>query len=238
MQDKHVPTRLTPSDFKILLGVYDLKGQFEVGLKVAIVQKVHVHPDWNPKAQSFDADIAVLELGKEIQYAEFIQPICLIPPQSQIASITQGIVVGFGRSEDNPYEKIAKVIEMPIHSYAKCAESEDHHHLISHRTICAGYANGTGVCSGDSGSGLIVLHNGAYYLRGIVSSSLFKGLNCNVDAYSVLTDVTKYYGWIKTGKAEEQALNINQLFEAAKTSNPELYNALKAFEESLKKKEN
>lgn len=125
-----------------------------------------------------------------------------------------GVVAGFGRSEHNSIETIANVIEVPVISFHECTKSSNHHSIISPRTICGGYANGTGVCNGDSGSGLIVQHNGAYYLRGIVSASLFGDNNqCNVKAYSVFTDVTKYFDWITTGNDIKYAFEIKQLKE-------------------------
>lgn len=158
------------------------------------------HPDWHPRIQSYDADIAILELDGHVHFNNFIQPICIAAPEFTPSSIVLGLVIGFGKSEFSDVENVARKINMPIHSYKTCAESSDHESLLSHRAICGGYANGTGVCVGDSGSGLIVRHNGAYYLRGIVSASLHGDqFGCNVHAYSVFTDVTKFYDWIVTG---------------------------------------
>lgn len=75
--------------------------------------------------------------------------------------------------------------------------NEDLGKISSGRTFCGGQGRGVGVCQGDSGSGLFVVHDGAYYLRGVVSSSLYNGhLGCDVENYSVFTDVLKFYDWI------------------------------------------
>jgi len=121
-------------------------------------------------------------------------------PNSNVAAIKTGIVVGFGRSEDETkvHENIPKMLETPIHSNEDCFL---HNYLLvklsSRRTFCGGTGTGIGVCKGDSGSGLFVTDGTAYYLRGIVSSSLIGGrYGCDVDVYSVFTDVTKYIEWI------------------------------------------
>jgi len=87
---------------------------------------------------------------------------------------------------------------MPIHSNSDCFNNNEDLALISSgRTFCGGSGRGVGVCTGDSGSGLIVTDGTAFYLRGIVSSSLLNAKRgCDVDSYAVFTDVTKYIDWI------------------------------------------
>ncbi|XP_070509162.1 ovochymase-like [Chironomus tepperi] len=192
-----------PRDIFVVLGAHDLDARQEPSRITASVKSIYVHHDWNPHIASYDADIAVLELEDEITFNRYIQPICIAVPNSEAALLTDGIVVGFGKSEYKDVENIARVIPSPIHSYEFCANSSDHVSLLTHRTFCGGYANGTSVCVGDSGSGLIVKYNGAYYLRGIVSSSLHDPIiGCNIDKYSVFTDILAFYSWITTGKDE------------------------------------
>lgn len=51
---------------------------------------------------------------------------------------------------------------------------------------------------GDSGSGFFIKIGSIYYLRGIVSSSLFKpDGQCDVFNYAVYTDITKFLDWIE-----------------------------------------
>jgi secreted trypsin-like serine protease len=119
---------------------------------------------------------------------------------SNIEYLTNGFVVGFGKSEDESkfHENIPKVLGTPIHRNDDCfLANHELASISSKRTFCAGSGNGEGVCNGDSGSGLIVQHNGVYYLRGIVSSSLRASkYGCDVDSYAVFTDVLMFSGWI------------------------------------------
>lgn len=200
MQEKGRSIRLLPSMFVALLGVYNLNNSLEIGRTPYAIQSVNTHPEWSPHSENFDADIAVLVLETEVIYNKYIQPACVVFAGSNAVRITKGIVVGYGKSEDTSkiHESIPKVLETPIHSNEDCFL--EHHALVkisSRRTFCGGTGNGVGVCRGDSGGGLFVNENGAYSLRGIVSSSLIGGpYGCDVDVYSVFTDVTKYVDWI------------------------------------------
>ena len=136
----------------------------------------------------------------KIGFDNYIQPICLVTAGVNIEISNNGVVVGFGKSEDDTktHENIPKIIETPIHDNIDCfLKQYELAKLSSKRTFCGGTGNGVGVCSGDSGSGLVVLHGGSYYLRGIVSSSL-RGYKygCDVDSFSVFTDVLKYNTWV------------------------------------------
>lgn len=191
-------------DIFVILGGHNLKALNEPGRTTASVSEIYVHHEWNPNMVSYDADIAIVKLAEPVAFSSYIQPICIAAPKSEAATKTDGLVVGFGRSEHMRIENIARVITSPIHSYQFCANSSDHENLLTHRTFCGGFPNGTNVCEGDSGSGLIVKHNKTYFLRGIVSAALYDGLiGCNIDSYSIFTDVLEFYSWVTSGKDDK-----------------------------------
>ena len=200
MQEKQSSILKSAGEFAVLLGSHDLKKFIEIGRTPYAVQRIIVHPDWNPLTEAYDADIAVLVLEREVTFNEHIQPVCLVTPKSNIAVLATGVVVGYGKSEDETkrHENIPKILDTPIHTNENCFL--DHHALLkisSRRTFCGGTGTGIGVCRGDSGGGLFVKYGSAYYIRGIVSSSIIGGpYGCDVDVYSVFTDVTKYIDWI------------------------------------------
>ena len=172
---------------------------YEVGKSTAAVVKIHIHPDWNIHTSNYDADISLLELEDEINFNKYIKPICIAKPFSEAAAKTNGIVVGFGVTESGLTSNIAKKLDIPIVGYHDCSVSTDHKYLITSKTFCGGKANGSGVCSGDSGSGVYVLYNGRYYIRGIVSLALLNNEGeCNVNTYSLFTDIIEFFGWIKS----------------------------------------
>ena len=104
--------------------------------------------------------------------------------------------------------------------------------MLSHRGICGGYANGTGVCTGDSGSGLIVVHDGIYYLRGIVSASLNGPLSgCNLRAYSIFTDIMEFTACIMVGKDDKTL--IHYLLEKIRKCESEMSRLKKTLSSNL-----
>ena len=120
--------------------------------------KCTVHPDWNSSNTQFDADIAIMTFRTgEIPSSKFIQPIFLwnddTPPTQ-----TEGYVAGWGMNQKSDYswlEETPSKLTVPIHTNAHCWYTE--HKLLpisSPRTFCAGKADGTGVCNGDSGGAL------------------------------------------------------------------------------------
>jgi len=180
--------------------MHDLSKSYERGRITLGVKAIRLYHDWNINIEMHDADIAILELEREITFNTYIQPICVAGPESPVANILNGTVVGFGRSENRDSEDIAKRLNIPMVDYHKCSESEEHRHLLSPRTFCGGTEDGRGVCDGDSGSGVYVVHNGRTYLRGIVAASLSDAENgCNVNKHAVFTKATDFYGWIKSG---------------------------------------
>ena len=183
----------------VLLGFHDLSLSIEVGRVPFAVQNINIHPDWNPYTTSYDSDIAVLVLHREVTFNEYIQPICMTSSNPSIADITEGVVVGNGKGgQANNHEHIPKILKIPIQSFQTCTKKDYvFKGLLTSRAFCAGSGTGQGVCTGDSGSGFVVEIGDIFYLRGIVSSSLSNPiLGCDVNSYSVFTDTLKYVNWV------------------------------------------
>ena len=171
----------------------------EIGRRSLKVHSINLHPDWNTKTYSYDADIAVLLLEEDVQFSHQIIPICMNSTDSRISLAPNGIVVGNGKSsEDNEHENIPKMLKMPVQTDEICMEKDDFFkQLSSGRTFCAGSADGNGVCSGDSGSGFVVKIGPNFYLRGITSVSLGDPmLGCDVKSFAVFTNAVKFIDWI------------------------------------------
>lgn len=196
---KHAATKLLPRDVVAVFGAYDLSNFLETGRIVQSPKKNHIHDDWNHLTESYDADIALLEFwANKIHFDDYIQPICLWQSDDEPA-ITEGIVTGWGRSEDTSkaHENKPKLIKAPIQSNERCfLETKALLDLSSLRTFCAGLRNGSGVCSGDSGGGFFIKINGLFYLKGIVSSSLIRDDGCDVSKNAIYTNVVIFKDWI------------------------------------------
>lgn len=196
--------KLNSSEVNVLLGVHNLSVTHETNRITEEVERIHVHDDWNPLTTSYDADIAILILKTEVEYSSYINPVCLMQPNKSISNITLGTVVGFGKSENREREDIAREAKFPIHSHTDCVTKFPELQPISaQRTICGGYANGTGACTGDSGSALTVVKDNRHYIRGIVSASYNHEIfTCDIYKYSIFTDLRNFMPWI-----------INKIFE-------------------------
>lgn len=162
------------------------------------VTKIVLHEDWNPGTLTFDADLAVLVLEEEILFSKYLKPVCLWCSHHD-KTVKEGIVAGWGESEDasREFEPLPRQLKVPIHTNEDCFL--DHKQLVSissRRTFCAGSGTGNGTCFGDSGNGLFFIHNNTFYLKGIVSSALVLNSKCNLNVYSVFTNVLKFQNWI------------------------------------------
>lgn len=162
-----------------------------------------IHPDWNPSARRYDADIATLILDDDVPYTKYIRPVCL---PTRNTPMKEGWVAGWGESEDKKkeYENIPRQIRIPIHSNEHCfLESNEFPQIASKRTVCAGAKDKRGPCRGDSGSGLYVRFNGLFFLGGIVSASLtsFTG-ECDVTNYALYTNIGKFLDFIENPTEE------------------------------------
>lgn len=90
---------------------------------------------------------------------------------------------------------------MPVVAHETCIWSnrDFFSRVTSNLSFCAGFKNGSSVCNGDSGGGMVFQRNNKWYLRGIVSVSiaLQNQARCDPNHYAVFTDVAKFTNWIE-----------------------------------------
>ncbi|XP_070504342.1 coagulation factor IX-like [Chironomus tepperi] len=187
-------------EITVVLGGHNLNLLHEIGRFAFGVREVHVHSNWNQFENRYDSDIAVLILREDVTYNDHIHPICVAHPNTEATRVSDGTIVGYGKTEDKSreYSNVPRQAQAPIHDTLSCIRKFPRIQQISHSTtFCGGLANGTGACTGDSGGGLFVRIGKIFYLRGIVSSSLRGGeYGCDVDSYSLFTDISQFIPWI------------------------------------------
>lgn len=114
----------------------------------------------------------------------------------------KGTVMGWGYTEKDEVSDVLKEATMPVVPFAECLQSnrEFFGAFLSKNNFCAGYRNGTSVCNGDSGGGMIFEENGVWHLRGVVSLSMKRDNKdlCNTQNYVIFTDVAQYLDWIES----------------------------------------
>ena len=194
-----------------LFGAHDLRNFHETGRMSLSPQKIHVHDDWNPNLESYDADIAILtfEAGA-IVFSSYVQPICLWNEKTDPTQ-TEGHAGWWGRSQnlEKHFEKIPTKLQVPIHTQEFCfLTTKDLVNLASNRTFCGGKGGGRGICDGDSGGGVSIKVRSTFYLRGIFSSGLRDQMRCDVSKFGIFTDVLKFKSWIDQIMREDTEILI------------------------------
>ncbi|XP_065205508.1 putative uncharacterized protein DDB_G0282133 isoform X3 [Planococcus citri] len=191
---------VNPNSLTAYMGKYNINTDESTSQK-RTVSALKVNPEYN-KA-NFHNDIAILSLKDDVEFTNYVRPICLWESTDGVQDVVgqNGIVVGWGYNEYQQLNQELKQATMPIVSTEKCARSDPQFfsEYVSDNAFCAGSLNGTGPCKGDSGGGLVLKRNNSWYLRGIVSVSAApkNGSVCNNHHYIVFTDTAKYTDFIK-----------------------------------------
>ncbi|KAL7042173.1 hypothetical protein ACKWTF_001046 [Chironomus riparius] len=160
-----------------------------------VVQKI-VHPDYDKTITN--NDIALLRLNQNVEFNEYVHPICL--PTKQYDE-PKAIVSGFGKTSfyDPISDKLLKVTVDKFSNF-KCKELYDERPIYEKTMLCYGHYNETkDSCEGDSGGPLQVSNQHqvscTYMQIGIVS---FGPRLCGSKGVpGVYVNVFNYIDWIE-----------------------------------------
>ncbi|CAK9810547.1 Modular serine protease [Anthophora quadrimaculata] len=177
-------------------------------VKKAKVKNVYIRCTYLGLDGNYAEDIAVLEVTQSFGFTTTLIPICLDFSGSHNPLLEVGIlgkVAGFGRTAMGASSFVLQAITVPYVALQQCKSSSVNYETEKYITadkFCAGYTNGTSVCDGDSGGGLVVRTGGLWYLGGIVSVSLGTKVtggerHCDSYTYSLYTRVFDYMTWIQ-----------------------------------------
>ncbi|KAL3270852.1 hypothetical protein HHI36_021370 [Cryptolaemus montrouzieri] len=193
-------------DLLIYLGKYNLK-KFGSEIQDREVSDINIHPQYNYSV--YYNDIAILRLAEPAEITRYVRPVCLWEDIDNLNQIegTLGTVVGWGFDHNRQLSTTLMQAQMPIVSTATCIYSnrDFYSQFTSENSYCAGFRNGTSVCNGDSGGGMVFPRRGTsdsntvWQIRGLVSVGVAlqgQGL-CDPTQYIVFTDVAKYIDWIE-----------------------------------------
>lgn len=145
------------------------------------VSKLIKHHGFNPSAQMYSSDIALILLNQTVDFYEFLRPVCL-PPENlkELLPGTYCTVVGWGKSiHDDSADYLSTVheVQVPIVARTQCTEwYQEQDVKIPDSMLCAGYPEGKkDSCQGDSGGPLLCRdHSHRWFVAGVVSW----GINC------------------------------------------------------------
>ncbi|CAH1991235.1 unnamed protein product [Acanthoscelides obtectus] len=190
----------------IYLGKYDLIS-FGTDVQDRDASEIFIHPSYN--YTTFFNDIAVLKLSEPAHITNFVKPCCLWEDSINTETIVnkEGTVVGWGFDQNKKLSNKLMQAQMPVVSSVTCIYSnrDFFSQFTFENNFCAGFRNGTSVCNGDSGGGMVFPKRGTsgqntvWQLRGIVSVgvALQGSGTCDTSHYVVFTDAAKYTHWIR-----------------------------------------
>lgn len=186
----------------VYLGKFNLRKWTgpEQDLKVA---EIIINPKYDN--ERFYSDIAIVKFKTAARYSDYVRPICLWNyDDNELRKVINklGNVPGWGYNEEGMISESLSYIKMPIVAHETCiwSDRDFFSRITSDVSFCAGFRNGSSVCNGDSGGGLVIQQNDRkWYLRGIVSVSiaLQNHFLCDPNHYAVFTDAAKFVDWIK-----------------------------------------
>ncbi|KAM8903623.1 mannan-binding lectin serine protease 1 [Spinachia spinachia] len=210
---------VAPEHVQVYLGLHDNTDKRLATNRT--VEKIFLHPNFQP--DNYNNDIALLRLEEQVEFTEFIRPVCLPPPKRQgdppsPLPNSMGVVAGWGISnlnttyssgdpikltaEPRRTSDLLQYVKLPVVSQDECEESYASRSVsynITDNMFCAGFPEGgRDTCLGDSG-GAFVMEDGVsrrWVVFGLVSWGGPE--DCGSQrVYGVYTRVANYVEWIE-----------------------------------------
>ncbi|KYM99092.1 Coagulation factor X [Cyphomyrmex costatus] len=186
---------------------YDYDFHDPILVKKNQVERIYIVRNYLGLTGNYDSDIAILELVSPFVLSTWLVPVCIdiLSSTSVLEAGSLGKVAGFGRTAFGESSAVLQALTVPVIPPSQCrsaSQNANTERFITNDKFCAGYTNGSSICDGDSGGGLVFKTNSLWYLRGIVSVSLGtiqKDGNwfCDNNLYSLYTEISRHISWIQ-----------------------------------------
>uniref|UniRef100_A0A1I8NFA1 CLIP domain-containing serine protease n=1 Tax=Musca domestica TaxID=7370 RepID=A0A1I8NFA1_MUSDO len=191
----------------VRLGEHDLSTETEARTVDINVVRSEKHPEYN--ARNGHSDLAILYLERNVEFTEFISPICMptTPLLRQKSYVKHTpFVVGWGKTmEGGVSANVLQELQIPVYDNSVCRDRyQKQNRLFTENqfdsaVLCAGVlSGGKDTCQGDSGGPLMIpepyQNNVRYYLIGVVSY----GIGCaRPEIPGVYTSTQHFMDWIQ-----------------------------------------
>lgn len=185
-------------EVELRLGKYD-QMEDEPQQFVTKIADIHFHPNFN--GQTFDNDIALVQLVDRVSFTDYILPVCLgdsvvLERDFFSGEVQLGTVTGWGQLTEsaNTLPRFLQEIRLPIVDHKTCQQATAY--PVTRNMFCAGYSQEIigDACKGDSGGPFVVQRKNRWYIIGIVSW----GVGCGrKNHYGYYVKVSNYHEWIK-----------------------------------------
>ncbi|KAF8790900.1 Serine protease filzig like protein [Argiope bruennichi] len=181
----------------VVLGTHDLAETFDN--KASIIRNVKrmvVHRHYN--AQTFENDLALLEMEAPVEFLPYVVPICL-PHRNEDFTGKMAFVTGWGKlTAGGDVPNILQEVQVPIVTNGECQRmfyQAGHQKAIRSNFVCAGYTNGgQDSCEGDSGGPLMVQREDT---RWVLVGTVSHGIGCaDPNLPGVYMRMSSYRPWI------------------------------------------
>ncbi|XP_043498472.1 clotting factor C-like [Polistes fuscatus] len=204
--DETIQSINNPNKYYIAIGNvyrdYDSKQHEKRFVKKARVKGIYVPCNYLGFEGNYAWDIAILEIDRPFVLSSSLLPACL---NDDVIESGLGVTSGFGRTALGSSSFILKSVSLPYVPLSQCKSSKnslESEKLITMDKFCAGYTNGTAVCDGDSGGGLVFQSGNLWFLRGIISLSLDYipsggTVICDSHSYTLYTRISNHIKWIQ-----------------------------------------
>ncbi|CAK1550568.1 unnamed protein product [Leptosia nina] len=168
------------------------------------IEKTIVHEGYNAKDGHQQNDIALIRLARNVQFTEFVKPICLPVEENLRKQKYTGwdmTVAGWGKTETKSMSDVKLKVSLPIIDPKECKTVYSAvTRLITNNQMCAGGSEGQDSCRGDSGGPLMAEVSKNWFVFGVVS---YGPSPCGSQGWpGVYTRVTAYIYWILANMEE------------------------------------
>lgn len=191
---------VAPDRVKVFVGVTKFNDLTDPGALKLNVSQIFTHPNATKVTEVLAVNkISIIVLESEVQFNEFIRPICLVH-SFPVDNLTNRNVyaVGYGYNENGIDSLTKKHVHVNIIDQDECKiHYKDQLEYEKVQQFCVLGNGNEGPCINDIQ--LYVKIDSIWYLKGIFNSAWsFKNFTCNVKKPVLYEDVTQHIPWIET----------------------------------------
>uniref|UniRef100_A0A4W5RFX8 Transmembrane serine protease 15 n=1 Tax=Hucho hucho TaxID=62062 RepID=A0A4W5RFX8_9TELE len=179
------------SNWEAVLGLHS---QDSVDVLPSQTRKVdHIIMNKHYNRRTKDADIAMMHLQTNVNFTDYIQPICLPGSDQQFEAGKKCFIAGWGAEVEQGTEaNVLQQAVLPLVSRSECQKLLPEYNITA-RMVCAGYSEG-GVdsCQGDSGGPLMCEEDGHWVQVGVISFGVGCGRPQRPGVYALVSQFTDW----------------------------------------------
>jgi len=185
-----------------LLNTTDCVGEVCVNASHIDIEKMIFHKNYS--SETNENDIGLIRLKDNIEYSEFIRPICLPTTVGLVPSKPPDMleISGWGETLRARLSQIKQSLFVPVYDFTECknkySKLPNSNINLSESQLCAGGRNREDACKGDSGGALMKVFNKSdkrYVIEGVLS---FGHSLCTEEGWpSVYSRVSSFESWIR-----------------------------------------